>query len=51
MQGSEPRGIFFDRLATPDRALAIVPGGGDYAHIQRPRRRVQAEIAAFFKSG
>lgn len=50
MQGSEPRGLFFDRLATPDRSLVIVAGGGDYAHIQRPRKRVQAEIVHFLRS-
>lgn len=49
MQGSEPRGLFFDRLGTPDRSLVLVPGGGDYAHIQRPRKRVQAEIVHFLR--
>jgi len=49
MQGSEPRGLFFDRLATPDRSLVLVPDGDDYAHIQRPRKRVQAEIMHFLK--
>jgi pimeloyl-ACP methyl ester carboxylesterase len=47
MQGSEPRGTFFERLATDDKALVIVPGGGDYAHVQRARRRCQKAILEF----
>ncbi len=50
MQGSEPRGAFFDRLATAQRSLVIVPGGGDYAHIQRPRRLCHRAMADFLSA-
>jgi pimeloyl-ACP methyl ester carboxylesterase len=51
MQGAEPRGAFFERLATADRALVIVPDGGDYAHVQNARRRCQQAIFAFLAAG
>jgi pimeloyl-ACP methyl ester carboxylesterase len=47
MRGSEPRAAFFERLATDQKALVIVPDGGDYAHIQHPRRLCQKLIAEF----
>ena len=47
MQGAQPRSGFFDRLATDDKALMIVPDGGDYAHVQNARRRCQQAILNF----
>jgi pimeloyl-ACP methyl ester carboxylesterase len=47
MQGAEPRGTFFERLATPNKALVIVPHGGDYAHVQHARVRCQQVILDF----
>lgn len=40
MQGGWDRLAFFKALATEDKAFALVPGGGDYAHLQNPRRRI-----------
>ena len=40
MHGAAARGQFLEAIANPDKALAIVPGGGDYAHIQNPRARI-----------
>jgi pimeloyl-ACP methyl ester carboxylesterase len=50
MQGSVQRGDFFERLATDDKALVIVPGGGDYAHLQNPRRACQGAIVEFLQA-
>jgi pimeloyl-ACP methyl ester carboxylesterase len=50
MQGSVQRGDFFERLATDDKALVIIPGGGDYAHLQNPRRACQGAIVEFLKA-
>lgn len=47
MHGSEPRGSFFERLATAEKALVVVPNGGDYAHVQHARRLCQKLIADF----
>lgn len=47
MQGSSPRGDFIEALDTEDKALIIIPGGGDYAHIQNPRCRFHKAIADF----
>jgi hypothetical protein len=40
MQGGWDRLAFYDALATEDKAYALVPGGGDYAHMQNPRHRM-----------
>ena len=40
MHGAAPRGAFLEAIANDDKALAIVPGGGDYAHIQNPRAQI-----------
>jgi pimeloyl-ACP methyl ester carboxylesterase len=50
MQGGVPRETFFAQLATDDKAFVIVPGCGDYAHLQKPRRRFLAEVADFLLS-
>ncbi len=45
MQGGWDRLDFFKQLATEDKAFVLVPGGGDYAHLQQPRARIfQAAI-------
>lgn len=51
MQGGISRTEFFEQLVTSDRALAIIPGCGDYAHFQRPRHRFAATIADFLLAG
>jgi pimeloyl-ACP methyl ester carboxylesterase len=47
MKGGLTRQDFFEALASDDKAFIIVPDGGDYATIQRPRRRIHKEIADF----
>ena len=47
MQGGITRERFFTQLATDDKSLVIVPGCGDYAHLQKPRRRFMAAVADF----
>ena len=45
------RAEYFEKLPTDDKALVIIPDGGDYAHLQRPRRRIQSAIADFLLAG
>ena len=40
MQGGSGRADFFERLATLDKALVVVPEGGDYGHLQNARHRM-----------
>lgn len=47
MHGSQRRSDFFESLGTQDKSLMIIPGAGDYAHIQNPRRRFQKAVADF----
>lgn len=47
MQGGSGRGDFFEKLATEDKALAVVPDGGDYGHLQNARHRMWRAIADF----
>ena len=47
MQGGSGRADFFERLATPEKALVIVPDGGDYGHLQNARHRMWKIIADF----
>jgi pimeloyl-ACP methyl ester carboxylesterase len=47
MQGGVPRLKFFEDLATQDKAFVLVPGGGDYCHLQKPRVRFASAIADF----
>lgn len=47
MHGSQRRADFFESLGTQDKALVIIPGAGDYAHIQNPRRQFQKAVADF----
>ena len=47
MQGGSGRADFFERLATADKALVVVPDGGDYGHLQNARHRMWRTIADF----
>jgi pimeloyl-ACP methyl ester carboxylesterase len=47
MHGGIQRAEYFEKLPTGDKALVIIPDGGDYAHLQRPRRRFYTAIADF----
>ena len=47
MHGGIQRAEYFERLPSEDKALVVVPGGGDYAHLQPARHRIQAAIADF----
>jgi pimeloyl-ACP methyl ester carboxylesterase len=51
MQGGIARADFFERLATPDKMLRIIPGCGDYAHFQHPRKRLANTVADFLLDG
>ncbi len=51
MQGGITRADFFERLATTDKVLSIIPGCGDYAHFQRPRKRLANTVADFLIAG
>jgi pimeloyl-ACP methyl ester carboxylesterase len=47
MRGGIPRETFFARLPTDDKAIVVIPGCGDYAHLQKPRRRFLGAVADF----
>ena len=51
MHGARGRGDFLEAIPTGDKALVIVPGGGDYAHIQNPRARIFGAVADFLDWG
>lgn len=51
MHGAADRGAFLERIPNMDKALVIVPGGGDYAHIQNPRRQIFRIVADFLGWG
>ena len=51
MQGGITRTDFFEGLATTDKALTIIPGCGDYAHFQHPRKRHANAVADFLIAG
>lgn len=51
MHGAADRGQFLECIANPDKALVIVPGGGDYAHIQNPRRLIHRIVIDFLGWG
>ena len=50
MKGTMPRAEFLEKLATNHKELVIVPGGGDYAHIQNPRRQIHKAVDDFLRS-
>jgi pimeloyl-ACP methyl ester carboxylesterase len=47
MRGNVSRTEFFEALPTKEKALFVMPGGGDYAHFQNPRRQYHRVIAQF----
>ena len=47
MQGGSGRGDFFEKIANHDKALVVVPDGGDYGHLQNARHRMWKIIADF----
>ena len=47
MQGGSVRGEFFEKMPTHDKALVIVPDGGDYGHLQNARHRIWKVVADF----
>jgi hypothetical protein len=49
MNGVMPREIFFERLATRDKMLAVVPDSSDYVMYQRRRRHVQHIVRCFLE--
>lgn len=51
MHGAAVPSAFFDAIPNQDKALVIVPGGCDYIHLQRPRRRVHRIVADFLSLG
>ncbi|WP_336952822.1 alpha/beta hydrolase [Sphingobium aromaticivastans] len=51
MHGVAPRGEFIEKIANDDKALVIVPGGGDYAHIQNPRAQIYNIVIDFLGWG
>lgn len=51
MHGGIQRAEYFEQLPTGDKALVVIPGGGDYAHLQPPRHRLFEAIADFLLAG
>jgi pimeloyl-ACP methyl ester carboxylesterase len=51
MQGGWDRLAFFKELANDDKAFVLVPGGGDYAHLQNPRVRIFEAAIHFLNVG
>jgi pimeloyl-ACP methyl ester carboxylesterase len=47
MQGGWNRLDFFEKLSTGDKTFSIIPNGGDYAHLQNARHRLNAEVVDF----
>lgn len=47
MQGGSGRADFFENLPSRDKALVVVPDGGDYAHLQNARHRIWKSVADF----
>lgn len=50
MQGNIPRTEFFEALPSLEKALHVLPGGGDYGHFQNSRLRYQQAIVDFLHS-
>ena len=51
MHGGWDRLKFFEALPNPDKAFSIIPGGGDYAHLEQARTRLFADCVHFLKAG
>ncbi len=49
MQGGWNRLDFYDKLATQDKAYVLIPGCGDYAHLQKPRQRIWQACIDFLR--
>lgn len=47
MQGGWNRLDFYEKLSTADKAFAIIPDGGDYAHLQNARTRLHRAVIDF----
>jgi pimeloyl-ACP methyl ester carboxylesterase len=47
MRGNLPRAEFFEALPTDRKSLMVIPGGGDYGHLQGSRRIYHRAIGAF----
>ena len=47
MRAGVPRADFFERLAAREKSFVMIPDCGDYAHLEIPRRTIQAVIADF----
>lgn len=50
MHGGWDRLDFFKALATDDKSFGIIPGGGDYAHLEQARTRLFADCIAFLRA-
>ncbi len=50
MKGVMPRSDFFERLASQDKLLAVVPDSSDYVMFQRRRRQVQHIVSGFLET-
>jgi pimeloyl-ACP methyl ester carboxylesterase len=50
MQGGMDRATFFENLATDDKSFVILPGGGDYLHLQAGRHRLHDTIAQYLSN-
>jgi pimeloyl-ACP methyl ester carboxylesterase len=50
MKGVVARTDFFERLATQDKVLAVVPDSSDYVMFQRRRRQVQYLVTRFLET-
>lgn len=51
MHGGIQRAEYFERLPAEDKALVLVSGGGDYAHLQPARHEIHEAIAGFLLKG
>jgi pimeloyl-ACP methyl ester carboxylesterase len=47
MQGNLARTAFFEALPAKEKALMVMPDGGDYGHLQHPRRKYHRAIIDF----
>jgi pimeloyl-ACP methyl ester carboxylesterase len=50
MKGVMAREVFFEKLATPDKMLVVVPDSSDYAMYQRRREQVQYVVRGFLET-
>ena len=50
MHGGLTREVFFEKLATDDKCYAILPGGGDFIHLQNGRFRLHKTVINFLNA-